>query len=348
MPTVHKEMCAGCQRAIEDRFLLKIMDNSWHEHCVLCSICQMPLTGSCFARNRKFYCKLDYEKLFRVMCNGCGMFVSPSELVMRAQGYVYHLQCFMCIECGQQLQKGDQFVIRDGQLFCRLDYEKEFHMLPLSPKSDDSESYEDGESDGGKHPKRPRTILTTSQRRKFKAAFELNPKPCRKVREQLAAETGLSVRVVQVWFQNQRAKVKKLARRQSQDGNGNKNGNANKNKHNENKKDIKSDSKSDSKDEDTDQDCLTRLGDDESIGSLISENRHHGNAEQISPLPASEYQASPYDDLDLPGGARHSMEECLDHMFNGETSGHSAIDSSGVPNPIDKLYSMQNSYFSVE
>ena len=40
------------------------------------------------------------------------------------------------------------------------------------------------------------------------------------MRETLAAETGLSVRVVQVWFQNQRAKVKKLARRGTQDGPG--------------------------------------------------------------------------------------------------------------------------------
>lgn len=44
---------------------------------------------------------------------------------------------------------------------------------------DDSDS--DLDVDGDRQAKRPRTILTTSQRRKFKAAFELNPKPCRKV-----------------------------------------------------------------------------------------------------------------------------------------------------------------------
>lgn len=63
--------------------------------------------------------------------------------------------------------------------------------------------------DGRRGPKRPRTILTTAQRRAFKASFEISQKPCRKVRETLAKETGLSVRIVQVWFQNQRAKVRK-------------------------------------------------------------------------------------------------------------------------------------------
>lgn len=32
-----------------------------------------------------------------------------------------------------------------------------------------------------RRPKRPRTILTTQQRRAFKASFEVSSKPCRKV-----------------------------------------------------------------------------------------------------------------------------------------------------------------------
>ncbi|XP_006925294.2 LIM homeobox transcription factor 1-beta-like, partial [Pteropus alecto] len=94
-------------------------------------------------------------------------------------------------------------------------------IVSLTVKSEDEDgdmkpakgqgSQSKGSGDDGKdprRPKRPRTILTTQQRRAFKASFEVSSKPCRKVRETLAAETGLSVRVVQVWFQNQRAKVR--------------------------------------------------------------------------------------------------------------------------------------------
>ncbi|XP_039269615.2 LIM homeobox transcription factor 1-alpha-like isoform X1 [Styela clava] len=83
----------------------------------------------------------------------------------------------------------------------------------MTSQNNDKDDKDDDDC-GDKRAKRPRTILNAVQRRAFKAAFEMSPKPCRKVREALASETGLTVRVVQVWFQNQRAKMKKLAKRQ--------------------------------------------------------------------------------------------------------------------------------------
>lgn len=42
---------------------------------------------------------------------------------------VFHLKCFVCVVCGGRLQKGDQYVIKQSQLFCRPDYEKEVEMM---------------------------------------------------------------------------------------------------------------------------------------------------------------------------------------------------------------------------
>lgn len=54
-------------------------------------------------------------------------------------------------------------------------------LMRSADVADDDSSIDDCDGDQPKGPKRPRTILTTSQRRKFKASFEVNSKPCRKV-----------------------------------------------------------------------------------------------------------------------------------------------------------------------
>uniref|UniRef100_A0A915K7T3 Uncharacterized protein n=1 Tax=Romanomermis culicivorax TaxID=13658 RepID=A0A915K7T3_ROMCU len=123
--------------------------------------------------------------------------LNPTDLVHKSADGVYHATCFICIFCGHLLQPGDEYVVHDGFLVCRLDYEAMVqgafgpaYKLPSSSNHSDHHR---------KSPKRPRTILTSQQRKAFKASFELSAKPCRKVREALAKETGLSVRVVQVW-----------------------------------------------------------------------------------------------------------------------------------------------------
>ncbi|XP_028273953.1 LIM/homeobox protein LMX-1.2-like [Parambassis ranga] len=227
-------VCEGCARIISDRFLMRVNGASWHEECLQCAACQQPLTATCYSRDTKLYCKSDYQQLFATKCSSCLEKIAPTEFVMRALESVYHLSCFCCCVCERQLCKGDEFVLKESQLLCKSDYERERDLLStVSPDNSDSDKSEDEDLDAksekfsaaGKgsddskdprRPKRPRTILTTQQRRAFKASFEVSSKPCRKVRETLAAETGLSVRVVQVWFQNQRAKMKKLARRQQQ------------------------------------------------------------------------------------------------------------------------------------
>ncbi|NXU05950.1 LHX4 protein, partial [Buphagus erythrorhynchus] len=52
--------------------------------------------------------------------------------------------------------------------------------------------------------------ITAKQLETLKNAYKNSPKPARHVREQLSSETGLDMRVVQVWFQNRRAKEKRL------------------------------------------------------------------------------------------------------------------------------------------
>lgn len=81
------------------------------------------------------------RRLFATKCSGCMEKIAPTEFVMRALECVYHLNCFCCCVCDRQLRKGDEFVLKEGQLLCKIDYEREKDLLS-SVSPDDSDSGE--------------------------------------------------------------------------------------------------------------------------------------------------------------------------------------------------------------
>ncbi|KAJ8882631.1 hypothetical protein PR048_014443 [Dryococelus australis] len=64
-------------------------------------------------------------------------------------------------------------------------------------------------SDG--KPTRVRTVLNEKQLHTLRTCYNANPRPDALMKEQLVEMTGLSPRVIRVWFQNKRCKDKKKA-----------------------------------------------------------------------------------------------------------------------------------------
>ncbi|XP_063745431.1 LIM domain transcription factor LMO4a [Eleginops maclovinus] len=119
-------LCAGCGGRIVDRFLLFSMERYWHTRCLKCSCCHAQLgeySSTCYSKGGMILCKNDYIRLFghSGACSSCGQSIPASEMVMRAQGNVYHLKCFTCATCRNRLVPGDRFHYVNGTIFCEHD-----------------------------------------------------------------------------------------------------------------------------------------------------------------------------------------------------------------------------------
>lgn len=97
----------------------------WHSSCLICTQCQCQLTQKCYMRSGKAYCREDFFRQFaKTRCAHCELGVAPNSQVRRAQDNVYHLDCFNCVICKQQLNTGDEFyLMEDSKLVCKTDYE---------------------------------------------------------------------------------------------------------------------------------------------------------------------------------------------------------------------------------
>ncbi|CBY10605.1 unnamed protein product [Oikopleura dioica] len=192
----HVMHCSSCCRPILDRYVFQVGPyQSYHQHCLKCLDCGLQLSEKCFFKDDQLLCRVDFYKRYGNKCASCNEGIEPSEVIRKAGDHSYHLECFHCAVCDRRFETGDHFfLLEDKRLVCKEDYE--------------DAKMREGQDDG--NIKRPRTTITAKQLDVLKQAYQQSSKPARHVRESLSTETGLDMRVVQVWFQNRRAKEKRL------------------------------------------------------------------------------------------------------------------------------------------
>ena len=235
------QICDKCNTTISDLTLVKVGDTTLHEACLTCDICDKDLETSCYTKYGQLYCREDYYKMFGPKCHSCHNAFKLHEEIRNCGPHQYHLGCFRCGVCEMTLETGMRFgASSDGVLYCETHFsivkteaqevEEETNKCETSfssetgsceddnksepPENRDTEEQDEEDEDKkeGKDGKRrgPRTTIKAKQLEMLRNVFNQNMKPTRAMREQLAKDTGLSMRVIQVWFQNKRSKEKRM------------------------------------------------------------------------------------------------------------------------------------------
>ncbi|THD19949.1 hypothetical protein D915_009149 [Fasciola hepatica] len=178
----------------------------FHVSCFTCCVCQQPLAAgdpyTIDPRSNRPICRSDY--LSSRDASECSARLSDSSELRR---HALSLQPTTPSKQSesQNLGGNSREVHRNGHSL----------VIPsgcLSDSAGPTERYFDGKplnSHTCHGNRRIRTSLTDEQRLHLHKAFEVNQRPSKLTRECLAHELGVPIRVVQVWFQNQRARDKR-------------------------------------------------------------------------------------------------------------------------------------------
>ncbi|NWT61157.1 LHX6 protein, partial [Erythrocercus mccallii] len=215
-PSAGKNVCSSCGLEILDRYLLKVQWLCWTRHCATCPHLTLLTSLPALPSLPSPPCPplpLLLRSRFGTKCARCGRQIYASDWVRRARGNAYHLACFACFSCKRQLSTGEEFGLVEEKVLCRIHYDTMIENLKRAAENGNGITLEGAvpsEQDSQPKPaKRARTSFTAEQLQVMQAQFAQDNNPDAQTLQKLADMTGLSRRVIQVWFQNCRARHKK-------------------------------------------------------------------------------------------------------------------------------------------
>lgn len=231
--------CARCQAAIlSTELVMRAREMVFHVHCFTCAICSSALIkGDTFGmRDNAVFCRLHYQELPPNQ-------PSPEDRVPFSSAATADHPFHPRLGSHQTppLQSAAQDAVKVANTFFNGAPTPRQKGRPRKRKPKDleamtanldlnSDSYLDvafgpgtpgiGGANGSHHQrtKRMRTSFKHHQLRTMKSYFAINHNPDAKDLKQLSQKTGLPKRVLQVWFQNARAKWRRMMLKQESSG----------------------------------------------------------------------------------------------------------------------------------
>ncbi|KAM7538851.1 hypothetical protein Aperf_G00000058150 [Anoplocephala perfoliata] len=239
--------CAQCGRPIMDQYFLLANEQIWHVSCLRCALCGCDLQWqtSCFYYKGYLLCRQDYDS--STTCPTCGKRFQEGNLATLQMGD----QCFVeaggrktvfCLACHQKQNTKEprrsqythiQSVSGSSSLLAPVTVNRKLLVsIPNEAAVNEEKKIQTNNRSTSGTPtvsenpqKRIRTSFKNDQLGVMKAYFEVNQNPASKELRQLSTQTGLSKRVLQVWFQNARANFRKrIPNKEMKTGGGTKSG----------------------------------------------------------------------------------------------------------------------------
>ncbi|XP_071820440.1 LIM/homeobox protein Lhx9-like isoform X2 [Apostichopus japonicus] len=335
--------CARCYLAISsNEMVMRAKGLVFHLMCFTCTACSRPLNpGDYFGmRDEHVYCRLHYE----MICVGpmdhqnpppmSGMFTGLTPTVFPNSGMAPNNSSppagapyynglghphshptsphpFNHHKGRPRKRKGDimsDFCAGLTDLDGHHGYEGDvYHPHPPPPRS-----------------KRMRTSFKHHQLRTMKSYFSVNHNPDAKDLKQLAQKTGLTKRVLQVWFQNARAKYRRTILKKDKDG-----------------KDISSNDSNTSKSPGDDDDNVSPLPDQEEeseAGSDHTKELHGSDGESLDDKHVLDDFSEIRDNLQ--NESPNNSPESLVSMANGITYSELKTASPALADEVSSVSSM--------